>query len=214
MLQHNACSIRTLRDMRVDGTGSVMLKRNLRPHIPEERLSQRDSNMFLRCTARGRIAGAVVLIAVTTPAARSVAQGNLFTAPPSTLSTSSHYVSATVFTWFTANGGQISGPWRPVEGRSAWDGTPAFFESQIKQMMAANIDVINVEQASTGATSGGHNWQNVNLFQALYNLRAQGYNVPKVAPLLDPNISVVEGWPSGLQECLSTWAQRRAKTRS
>ena len=72
--------------------------------------------MFLRCNYRGRIAGVVVLIAVAAPAARAVAQGNLFTAPPSTLSTSSHYVSTRGFGWFGSNDGTSVGPWTPLWG--------------------------------------------------------------------------------------------------
>ena len=151
--------------------------------------------MFMRCTYRGRIAGVVVLIAMVASAARALAQANLFTAPPNTLTTSSHYVSTTAFTWFATGIGQVSGPWAPLEGRDAWDGTPAFFESQIKQMMAANIDVVFVEQFSTTANGGFCCCGNYNLFLAMSNLRAQGYNVPKVAPILDPSISVGSGWP-------------------
>ena len=60
-------------------------------------------------------------------------------------------------------------------------------------MMAANIDVIFWEQYTT--TAGGHNDGNVSMFQAMANLRAEGYNVPKIAPEYDPTISGPSGWP-------------------
>src|SRR5438067_10376750 len=67
----------------------------------------------------------------------------LFTPAP-TFSPTSHYVAVSVFQWFTSNGGQLSGPWRPLEGRSNWTGPPDFWQGQIKQMMAAIIDVLYV----------------------------------------------------------------------
>ena len=83
--------------------------------------------MILRLTYLGRVAGLMVLIAVATSAPRSVAQGDLFTAPANTFTTSSHYVSTDFFTWNSTTSGQFSGPWAPLEGRAAWDGTPAYF---------------------------------------------------------------------------------------
>src|SRR6266545_2393015 len=56
----------------------------------------------------------------------------------------SRIVSTTVFHWFSANNGQLSGPWRPVEGRPAWDGSVPFFKRQIKDIMDANIDMMYV----------------------------------------------------------------------
>src|SRR5437773_885352 len=70
-----------------------------------------------------------------------------------------HIVSSTVFHWFTATTGQLTGPWRPMEGRENWTGEPAFWQNQIKQMMAANIDVIYVH-----LYDGGHDQQRKNLF--------------------------------------------------
>lgn len=108
---------------------------------------------------------------------------NLFSSPARTLTTSSRYVSATVFHWYTSTGGQLSGPWRPLEGRPAWTGEPAFWRDQIKQMMSANIDVMYVHLIPSSEQ------QRVNLFEALSQMRAQGYDVPKVAPFLDPLIT-------------------------
>jgi hypothetical protein len=115
--------------------------------------------------------------------------------PGNTFTSSSHYVSATVFPWYTTAGGhQIDGPWRPLEGRAAWTGEPDFWEDQIKQMMTANIDVMLVELFPVWT---GFDKQRVNLFQAMGNLRAQGYNVPKAAPFLDTLITTGVGWTNG-----------------
>jgi len=66
--------------------------------------------------------------------------GGLF-APRPSFSVTNHLVSVSVFHWFTADGDQI-GPWQPIEGRTNWTGDPTFWRSQLKQMMAANIDVL------------------------------------------------------------------------
>ena len=106
----------------------------------------------------------------------------LFTSAPSFDSTT-HYVAVSVFQWFTGNDGQLSGPWRPVEGRGNWTGEPDFWRGQIKQMMAANIDVLYVHLIPNFEA------QRTNLFIALNHLRAEGYDTPKVAPFLDPMIT-------------------------
>ena len=108
--------------------------------------------------------------------------GGLFT-PRGSFNHTNHLVSVSVFHWFTSNGGQLSGPWQPVEGRSNWDGTTNFWQSQLKQMMAANVDMLYVHLIPSSEQ------QRINLFQALNQLRAQGWNVPKVAPFLDPMIT-------------------------
>src|SRR5437867_2310078 len=69
--------------------------------------------------------------------------GGLFGPRPS-FNLTNHLVSVSVFQWFTSNGGQLSGPWQPVEGRSNWTGTTNFWRSQLKEIMAANIDVLYV----------------------------------------------------------------------
>ena len=93
-------------------------------------------------------------------------------------------MAISVFHWFTANGGQLTGPWRPIEGRTNWTGTPDWWKGQIKQMMMANIDVLYVHLIP-------ELWrrQRVNLFIALNQLRAEGYDTPKIAPFLDPMIT-------------------------
>ena len=117
---------------------------------------------------------------------------NLFSPPARTLTASSRYVSATVFHWYTSTGGQLSGPWRPLEGRPAWTGEPDFWRDQIKQIMSANIDVLYVHLIPSSEE------QRVNLFEALSQMRAEGYDVPKVAPFLDPLITWNEQPPVNL----------------
>jgi hypothetical protein len=108
----------------------------------------------------------------------------LYTAA-SSFAASNHYVAASVFVWFAATSGQLSGPWRPLEGRSNWTGLPNWWQGQIKQMMMANIDVLYVHLYNDPNTDQIR----VNLFNALNQLRAQGYNTPKIAPFLDPVIT-------------------------
>ena len=105
---------------------------------------------------------------------------SLYLPAPEAFTTDSHVVSTTVFHWFTATDGQLSGPWAPLEGRASWTGDPAFWQDQVKQIMSANIDIMYVHLLPS------FEQQRINLFQALNQLRAQGYDVPKVAPILDP----------------------------
>ena len=104
-------------------------------------------------------------------------------APTSSIARSDHYVATSVFHWFTSNGGQRTGPWRPVDDRSNWTGEPDWWKTQVKQMMSANIDVLYVHLIPSMEQ------QRVNLFQALAELRLEGYRTPKVAPFLDPIIT-------------------------
>jgi hypothetical protein len=107
---------------------------------------------------------------------------DLFNHSPSFKSTN-HLVSVSVFQWFSASGGQLSGPWRPVEGRSNWTGNADFWRTQIKQMMAANVDMLYVHLIPSSET------ERINLFRALNQLRREGWNVPRIAPFLDPMIT-------------------------
>jgi hypothetical protein len=102
--------------------------------------------------------------------------------PAPTFATTNRYVTTVVFHWYTPTAGQLSGPWRPPEGRDKWTGEPEWWKGQIKQIMSANIDVLYVHLIP--------NWeaQRINLFKALDELRAEGYDTPKVAPFLDPLI--------------------------
>jgi len=103
--------------------------------------------------------------------------------PASTFNMDSRIVSTTVFHWYVPNGGQLTGPWRPIEGRENWTGEPEWWKSQIKQMMAANIDVLWVHLIPQTEHV------RVNLFHALSEMRLEGYDVPRVAPFLDPLIT-------------------------
>src|ERR1043166_108074 len=123
-----------------------------------------------------------LLLGVSLVRAGAQPSGGLFTLQPSFNSTN-HLVSVSVFHWFTATGGQLSGPWRPVEGRANWTGTTNFWRTQLKQMMAANVDMLYVHLIPSSEQ------QRINLFQALNQLRSEGWNVPKVAPFLDPIIT-------------------------
>jgi PKD repeat protein len=137
------------------------------------------------CLLRGILARMVlVVLLLGCCATRLPGQpaGGLFSPRP-TFDVTNHLVSLSVFHWFTATGGQLSGPWQPVEGRSNWTGTTNFWISQIKEMMAANVDVLYVHLIPSSEQ------QRINLFQALAQLRSQGWNVPKVAPFLDPMIT-------------------------
>src|SRR5688572_17742838 len=99
--------------------------------------------------------------------------------PPATLYTpnptfnlNSRITSTTVFHWFGASTGQVSGPWRPAEGRAAWDGSVNFWKRQIKDIMDANIDVMHVhlipDMGSFAPEQG-----RINLFAAHGQLRAE-----------------------------------------
>ena len=103
-------------------------------------------------------------------------EGNLF-------SVDSHIVSTSFFCWYGPNDWQHSGCWIPLEGRNMWDGSIGFWKSMIKQVMAANIDVLYIELIPIMEASRG------NLFIALNKLRSEGWNVPKVCPFLDPEIT-------------------------
>ena len=125
----------------------------------------------------------LALLGSVGPAASAQSPPTLFSPAPQAFTTASHIVTTTVFQWFTSNGGQVSGPWQPLEGRAAWTGDAAFWQDQIKQIMSANIDIMNLELVPY------FDQQRINLFQALNQLRSQGYDVPKVVPFLDPEIT-------------------------
>ncbi|MEA2707498.1 MAG: hypothetical protein QOF78_99 [Phycisphaerales bacterium] len=111
----------------------------------------------------------------------------LYTPAPS-FNLNSRITSTTVFHWFSANNGQLAGPWRPPEGRAAWDGSVPFWKGQIKDIMDANIDVMYVHLIPGMTTFAPEN-QRVNLFTAAAQLRAEGYKTPRIAPFLDPIIT-------------------------
>ena len=92
-------------------------------------------------------------------------------------------VGAYLFHWYTATSGQQSGPWPPVDGRRQWTGEPSSWKPMIMQLMAANIDIIWVHLMNE------YEPQRENFFAALNSMRAEGYDVPKVAPFLDPELT-------------------------
>ena len=109
-------------------------------------------------------------------------QDSLLSADPN-FSKSSHVVATSMFHWYGAYAGQVSGPWVPIEGRENWTGDAEFFKRMIKQAMAANIDVFYVHLIPH------MDQQRINLFQALYELRTEGWDVPKICPFFDPLIT-------------------------
>lgn len=111
------------------------------------------------------------------------AQPDLFGPAPVAFEDSSHLVSATMFHWYASTGGQLTGPWRPVEGRENWTGLPPWWKTQIQQIMAANIDMLYVHLIPQTEE------RRLTLFTAFSELRAEGYDVPKIAPFLDPLIT-------------------------
>jgi hypothetical protein len=140
-----------------------------------------EPSRVLACiTVRKRFFGGLLCTLLAGALQAQVVTG-LFSPRPSFNSTN-HLVSVSVFQWFTSNNGQLSGPWRPVEGRSAWTGSTNYWRSQIKQMMAANVDTLYVHLITSSES------QRINLFLALNQLRDEGWDVPKVAPFLDPMI--------------------------
>ena len=119
----------------------------------------------------------VVYYAIMAPVADSLmVEGNHFTV-------ASHVVSTSFFCWYGPGEWQLSGPWIPVNGRDSWDGSIEFWKRMIKEAMAANIDVFYVELIPVMEQS------RVRLFQALMLLRSEGWNVPKVCPFLDTEIT-------------------------
>jgi hypothetical protein len=90
------------------------------------------------------------------------------------------FVATTVFHWFLPAGGNLRGPWPPLGGRAQWDGGTAFWKRQIKQMMMANIDAIYLH------CMNAFEEQRVTFFEAHAELRREGWDVPKIAPFLDP----------------------------
>jgi SAM-dependent methyltransferase len=90
------------------------------------------------------------------------------------------FVSTTVFHWFTATEGNIQGPWQPIGGRAVWDGSVDFWRRQIYEMMMANIDAIYLHCIDQFEPT------RLEFFRAYAQLRSEGWDVPKIAPFLDP----------------------------
>jgi len=94
-----------------------------------------------------------------------------------------HIVSTSFFCWYGEGEWQLDGPWLPINGRDSWDGSIEYWKRMIKQAMMANIDVFYVELIPVMQQSRG------NLFIAMRQLRADGWDVPKICPFLDPEIT-------------------------
>jgi len=114
--------------------------------------------------------------------ASSHAAPSLYTSSPS-FDMKDKVVSTSFFHWFAATGGQLSGPWLPLGGRPSWTGETEWWKGQIKQTMMANIDMLYVHLIPTTEE------RRINFFTALNQLRAEGYDVPQIAPFLDPIIA-------------------------
>lgn len=103
--------------------------------------------------------------------------------PESSFSIDSHVVGTSMFHWYGPGSWQFASPWIPIEGRENWAGDIAFWKKMIKQTMAANIDVYYILVIPTMEQ------QRINLFRALFELRREGWDVPKVCPFFDPMIT-------------------------
>jgi hypothetical protein len=112
-----------------------------------------------------------------------LAQSSELFRPAPSFQSSDRIVAATLFHWYASTGGQLSGPWLPLEGRPNWTGLTPWWKTQIKQAMMANIDVFYVHLIDDAEI------RRELFFAALHELRAEGYDVPKVAPFLDPLIT-------------------------
>lgn len=135
----------------------------------------------------------------------AVCQAQLFTKGEG-FSKDSHIVSTSFFHWYTSDAGQKVGPWPPLEGRENWTGSVAWWKGQIKQTMLANIDVLYVHLIQQ------MDEQRLNLFKALSELRAEGYDTPAIAPFLDPMIiwsgTILDlSTPAGKQELTSHYVR-------
>lgn len=133
-------------------------------------------------------------------AAPSIAQH--FTPSPS-YSTTDRFVGAHFFHWYSMNNRNLGdwearGPWRPLEGRTQWDGSVAFYKRQIKDVMDAQIDVIHVHLWLPESGDQQFEESRKNLFRALYELRYAGYDTPKVVPFLDGALTWYSGNPLNL----------------
>jgi hypothetical protein len=127
-------------------------------------------------TARTILILTVCLAVLLMPRAAGATPGRAF-------ASTDKIVAAYVFHWYGVGIGQTQSVWHPVEGRNNWDGSVAFWQRQVKDMMDAGIDVLYVHLIPN------YEPQRVNLFTALRQLRDAGYKVPQVAPFLDPAIT-------------------------
>ena len=113
----------------------------------------------------------------------NAANNNKLLTPAKSFKSKEPIIATSFFHWLSANGGQMLGPWLPLEGRKNWTGETDWWKSQIKQTMRAGIDVLYVHLISQMEP------QRINLFRALAELRQEGYDVPKIVPFLDPIVT-------------------------
>ncbi|MHC4445202.1 MAG: Ig-like domain-containing domain [Planctomycetota bacterium] len=123
------------------------------------------------------------------------AQAGLYT-PASSYNSTDRFVGIHVFHWYSGGNTlfdlwQSNGHWRPYDWtytggglpcKCSWDGSVTHWENQLKDIMDANIDLIYIVTTPTLLT------QRMNLFEAVKNLRSQGYDTPRVAPWLDNHL--------------------------
>jgi hypothetical protein len=147
-------------------------------------------------TLRQIVIGTCIVVATSLSTIAAAATPPALYTPSPSFNLNSHITSTTVFHWFSSTDGQLSGPWRPAEGRAAWDGGVDFWKRQVKDMMDANIDVMYVHLIPSMGSFAPEQGR-INLFTALGQLRAQGYRVPRVAPFLDPVITWQPDWGWG-----------------
>lgn len=147
----------------------------IQPTGEKNPLSEAAEVLFLEALAWRAVAGVPAAAAPVPAAARRLPRGYGF-------ERYKPFVGTTVFHWFEAQEGNVRGPWPPLGGRQSWTGTAAFWREQIRQMMLANIDAIYLHCIEKFEPP------RIAFFQAYAQLRAEGYDVPKLAPFLDPNI--------------------------
>jgi len=112
----------------------------------------------------------------------SILADSLLVAGPA-FSVSSHIVGTSFFPWYGPGEWQVVSPWIPIKGRKSWNGKVDYWKRMIKQLMAANIDVIHILVIPVMDEARR------NLFRALNELRREGWVVPKVCPFFDPMIT-------------------------
>ncbi|MBI2049114.1 MAG: hypothetical protein HYT29_01615 [Parcubacteria group bacterium] len=88
-------------------------------------------------------------------------------------------IGPVVFHWFTANSGQWTSPWIPIEGRRAWDGGVDFWKSQERLMRQAgfNMELFQV--------SYHNDLQQKNHLLAISDNRRKMLSTPKIVPFFE-----------------------------
>ncbi|MDX1500875.1 MAG: hypothetical protein R3325_00835 [Thermoanaerobaculia bacterium] len=91
------------------------------------------------------------------------------------------WIGPVYFSWFRVNRhgsvmGQYYGPWVPLEGRRAWDGSEAYHRRQIAEIAKARFNMI------FAVDTFEYRQEQSNLFAAIAERRARGREAPRVAP--------------------------------